>query len=90
MIRTFADCPDREEHWKGENDYGNGDSIETLCPDGGRLSMRIMDYSICRNENHNRHETHACRIGRGSRVDVEVEWCEAALCARVCPRGYVR
>ena len=89
MIRTFADCPDREEHWKGENGYGCGDSYSHLCPDGSHLALRNQDYSICKNPDRE-FKSHACQIGRGSKVDVDTKWCEAALCAHCCPRGFVR
>lgn len=91
MIKTFADCPNRKEHWKGDIGYGEDDTLEELCPDGSLLSMRYRDYSICRNMNNRSCEGHSCQIGRGSEVAVSVsKWCEAALCAKLCPRGYVR
>ena len=48
-IYTFADCPDREEHWKGDRlgstAYGRDDTQEGLCPDAGCRSMRVYDYT---------------------------------------------
>jgi hypothetical protein len=89
LICTFGDCPDREEHMKGEDNYGlEEDCLEVLCPDGSHLSARVMDYSICLNKNLKPGE-HACRIGRGG-AEVSTKWCEAALCAGVCPRGFRR
>ena len=90
-IYTFGECPDRDEHWRGEGTFGDGDSNDELCPDGSPLSMRNMDYSICLNSRNHSRKAHSCQIGRGSEVGVDTSrWCEAALCAKVCPRGYVR
>jgi hypothetical protein len=92
-IQTFASCPDREEHWKGKDPktgafYGAVDSNEELCPDGSPHSMRNMDYSICRHLKR-ANTSHSCRIGRGG-IHVGTKWCEASLCAKTCPRGFVR
>jgi hypothetical protein len=90
-ICTFADCPERKEHMKGDrNGFGRYDDPQLICPDGGHLSARIMDYSKCIHPNRVYYATHACGVGRGSNVYVDSEWCEAALCAGVCPRGFRR
>ena len=96
-IVTFADCPDREEHFKWDINPRDGgryggwdDTQENLCPDASHLSARILDYSECASQLKDNTVTHACHIGRGSQVAVKARWCEAAPCAKVCPRGFVR
>ena len=89
LICTFADCPDREEHIKGIDGWGSHDTQERLCPDGDHLSARITDYSLCLNHNGKEKASHQCRIGRGG-IPISTKWCEAALCAGVCHRGFKR
>jgi len=89
VLCTFADCPDRDEHTKGIDGWGVRDNIDHLCPDGSHLSARIMDYSICCSEEKPPKAFHACQIGSGG-APVSIKWCEAALCAKKCPRHFVR
>ena len=92
-IQTFAGCPYRKEYFRGDFGpagvpLGRGDCLEDLCPDGGYYSARNMDYSFCKHPAGSKG-THTCRIGRGG-TDVGTKWCEAALCAKTCPMGFVR
>lgn len=93
---TFLHCPYREEHWRDDEVWGAGDSLEILCPDGCWLGMRMQDYSICRHAKNpinvitrSQIPTTACRVGRGG-VGVSIRWCEASIRAGVCPEGYGR
>ena len=77
-IRTFADCPDREENL--HDDPATGGGYDGFC----RLGARRTDFSYCH------HPTIEKIFHDRPKIKWCVGFCEVACREGVCPRGFTR